>query len=116
MITGVNNIGQLLKNMGNEHVRNTQSAKRGQENGSGGAVHLSLNNQDVQTEEVEEVKKIEVKQNTTKAFFAVTEDENVVIRIVDSEGKLIRQIPPEEFLKTAEFLQSNNKNILSVEV
>lgn len=115
MIIGVNNIGQLLKNMSNEHVRNAQSAKKMQ-NTSDEAVRINLINQDVQAEEVKEVKKIEVKQNLTKAFFAVTEDESVVIKIVDEEGKLIRQIPPEEYLKMVEFLKNNHKNLFSVEV
>jgi uncharacterized FlaG/YvyC family protein len=115
MIIGVNNIGQLIKNMSNEHVRSTQPAKKAQDS-SNEAVRINLVNQEAQAEEVKEIKKIEAKQNLTKAFFAVTEDENVVIKIVDSEGKLIRQIPPEEYLKMAEFLKNNNKNLFSVEV
>lgn len=124
MIMGVNNIGQFLKNMGNEHVRNTQAAKKQQDSSDEAKRVTVKNNQEVQAEESREVSKIEIKPEIkpeiknvqTKAFFAVTENENVVIRIVDSEGNVLRQIPPEEFLKASEFLKNNHKNLFSVEV
>jgi len=116
MIMGVNNIGQFFKSPNSDNVRKTEGAKK-QQDGSGAAERVNVkNSQEVQGEEVRESPRLEVKDAQTKAFFAVTENKDVVIRIVDSEGNLIRQIPPEEFLKTAEFLQSNNKNIFSVEV
>ncbi|MCX8030424.1 MAG: flagellar protein FlaG [Thermodesulfovibrionales bacterium] len=101
--------------MNNEHIRNTQYAKKGQDS-MDEAVRINLSNQEVQIEEAKEVKKIEIKQNITKAFFAVTEDENVVIKIVDEEGNLIRQIPPEEYIKLLEFFKNYNKNLFSKEV
>jgi|GEM_PF-5774514 uncharacterized FlaG/YvyC family protein len=36
-----------------------------------------------------------------KAFFAVNDDKEVVIRIVDSQGNVIQQIPSEEMQKMA---------------
>lgn len=51
-----------------------------------------------------------------KAFFAVDENKNVVIKVVDSDGNLIRQIPPEEFLKVAESLKNVTKKLLHLEV
>lgn len=50
-----------------------------------------------------------------KAFFAVDENKNVVIRVVDSEGNLIKQIPPEEFLKMVEILKQNREHLFHKE-
>lgn len=51
-----------------------------------------------------------------KAFFAIDENKNVVIKVVDNEGNLIRQIPPEEYLKVAESLKMVSKKLLHLEV
>jgi len=51
-----------------------------------------------------------------RAFFAIDENSRVVIRIVDSEGKIVRQIPPEEFLKAVEALKENMQHLLDREV
>jgi uncharacterized FlaG/YvyC family protein len=53
--------------------------------------------------------------NTNKAFFAVDENENVVIRVVDSEGRIVRQFPPEEYLRTVEVLKGTVQNLLHLE-
>lgn len=50
-----------------------------------------------------------------KAFLAVDENRNVVIRVVDSDGKMIRQIPPEDYLKTAAALKEITKNLFHTE-
>lgn len=50
-----------------------------------------------------------------KAFFAVDENKNVVIRIRDAEGNIVKQIPPAEYLKMAEILSESNKNLLHLE-
>lgn len=104
-----------------EHVRNTPTAKK-QQGSFNEAVRVSVennsveNNKEVQAQETVEAPKVEIKDIQIKAFFAVTEDENVVIRIVDSDGNLIRQIPPEEFIKMVEFLKKHNENLFSMEV
>ncbi len=54
-------------------------------------------------------------KESKKAFFALDDNDNVVIRIVDSEGNLIKQIPPEEYQKTVDLLNDNMKNILHIE-
>lgn len=51
-----------------------------------------------------------------KAFFDIDENKNVVIKVVDSEGNLVRQIPPEEYLKVAESLKNISKKLLHLEV
>ncbi len=51
-----------------------------------------------------------------RAFFAIDENSRVVIRIVDSEGNVVRQIPPEEFLKAVEALKENMQHLLDREV
>ncbi len=50
-----------------------------------------------------------------KAFFAVDESKNVVIRVVDGEGNIVKQIPPEEYMKTMEALKMNRMNLLDKE-
>lgn len=55
------------------------------------------------------------KTNTYRAFFDIDDKNNVVIKIVDSENNLIRQIPPEEYLKIKEALKQANKNLLHLE-
>ena len=34
----------------------------------------------------------------TKGVFAIDEDKNVVIQLVDKDGNVVRQMPPEEYL------------------
>lgn len=50
-----------------------------------------------------------------KAFFAVDENKNVVIRIKDAEGNVVKQIPPAEYLKMAETLSESSKNLFHLE-
>lgn len=54
-------------------------------------------------------------QKSLKAFFAV-DGSSVVIRIVDSDGNMVRQIPPEEYLTMSEQLLETSKNLFSAEV
>jgi uncharacterized FlaG/YvyC family protein len=51
-----------------------------------------------------------------KAFFAIDENKNVVIKVVDQEGNLVRQIPPEEYLKVVESMKMISKKLLHLEV
>ncbi|MES0335641.1 MAG: flagellar protein FlaG, partial [Candidatus Magnetobacterium sp. LHC-1] len=53
-------------------------------------------------------------KNFTKAYFAVDDKtDSVVIRIVDREGKLLRQIPPEDYLKMLQTMKKNVESIFS---
>ncbi|RME68133.1 MAG: hypothetical protein D6778_02265 [Nitrospirae bacterium] len=56
-----------------------------------------------------------VQPQTYSAYFAVDENNNVVIRIVDSDGKVVRQIPPEEYIRMKEALKETIKNLLNLE-
>lgn len=51
-----------------------------------------------------------------KAFFALDENKNVIIKVVDNDGNLIRQIPPEEYLKMVESLKMISEKLLHLEV
>ncbi|MEW6417009.1 MAG: flagellar protein FlaG [Nitrospirota bacterium] len=51
-----------------------------------------------------------------KAFFAIDDNKNVVIRIVDSEGNLVRQIPPEEFINMVEKMKEISEDLYSKRV
>jgi uncharacterized FlaG/YvyC family protein len=42
-----------------------------------------------------------------KAYFAIDDTKNVVIRIEDEKGNLVRQIPPEEYLKMKDKIKQN---------
>lgn len=52
----------------------------------------------------------------TKAVLAVDGDKNVVVRIIDSDGKVLRQIPPEEYMATVARLRELAKSLLDLEV
>ncbi len=51
-----------------------------------------------------------------KAFFAIDDNDNVVIRIVDEKGEVIKQIPPEEYMKMADVMREYTENLLHMEV
>lgn len=115
MITGVNNIGHFIK-LNTDNVKKAEGARK-QGSAFSEAERINVkNNKEVQAEELREALKVEIKNSQARAFFALDENENVVIRIVDSEGKLLRQIPPEEYLKMVEHMRNYTKNIFSVEV
>lgn len=61
------------------------------------------------TEKIAEQKQADT--NSVKAVFAVDDDKNVVIRVLDEDGKVIRQFPPEEFLEMAKNLENISKSI-----
>ena len=65
---------------------------------------------DVQTKEVASPEQ-GFQSETLKAFFAVDENKNVVIRIADANGKVVKQIPAEEYLKMTEFLLETSKSL-----
>ncbi|HSW62086.1 MAG TPA: flagellar protein FlaG [Dissulfurispiraceae bacterium] len=48
-----------------------------------------------------------------KAFFAVDDDKNVVIRFVDKKGKVVQQVPPEEYLDMMSKLRASTENLFS---
>ena len=50
-----------------------------------------------------------------KAFFSVDENKNVVIKIADADGKVVRQIPPAEYLKLAETLSESGRHLFHLE-
>lgn len=54
--------------------------------------------------------------STQKAFFAVDDNKNVVIRIVDAQGKVVKQIPPEEYLKSVQAMETSNQKLFHTEV
>jgi uncharacterized FlaG/YvyC family protein len=75
------------------------------------AVRINANQSDLQSAPAPRV--FELK--SLKASFAVDENKNVVIRITDEKGNLIRQIPPEEYLKMAEALSESSKTLFHLE-
>ncbi len=60
------------------------------------------------------------KQDTTlkldryRAYFAVDENKNVVIRIADATGKVVNQLPPEAVLKADQILDDVLHKIFDV--
>lgn len=57
----------------------------------------------------------EVNVPQIKAVLAVDGDKNVVVRIIDSDGKVLRQIPPEEYMATVARLRELAKSLLDLE-
>jgi uncharacterized FlaG/YvyC family protein len=48
-----------------------------------------------------------------KAVFAVDDQKNVVIRFVDKKGKVVRQVPPEEYLDMISKLKESTEQLFS---
>jgi uncharacterized FlaG/YvyC family protein len=46
-----------------------------------------------------------------KAYFAVDDKKNVVIKIEDENGKVVRQIPPEEYLKMVDKIEQSAEKL-----
>ncbi len=63
----------------------------------------------------ESVPEKKVQVGPYRAYFAVDENNNVVIRVVDDKGNVVRQIPPEEYIKMKEALRETIKNLLDLE-
>lgn len=63
-----------------------------------------------------QIKPIEKEIFDLKAVFAVDKEKNVVIRFLDQKGKIVRQIPPEEYIKMIKKFKENVENLFSKEV
>ena len=70
-------------------------------------------------QEIKEKKKLQTSETpkieTSRAFIDVDENDNVVIKVVDSDGKIVKQFPSEERLKAAEFLEGHLINLFEAE-
>ncbi|BCB96087.1 hypothetical protein JZK55_10090 [Dissulfurispira thermophila] len=51
-----------------------------------------------------------------KAVFAVDKEKNVVIRFLDKKGKIVRQVPPEEYINMVKKFRENIESLFSKEV
>ena len=51
-----------------------------------------------------------------KAVFALDKEKNVVIRVLDQKGEVVRQFPPEEYINMIKKLKANVENLFSKEV
>lgn len=47
----------------------------------------------------------------TRAVFAMDKDKNVTIQIIDKDGEVVRQIPPEEYIEMARKLKGEVESI-----
>ncbi|MBF0538934.1 MAG: flagellar protein FlaG [Nitrospirae bacterium] len=52
----------------------------------------------------------------TKAYFEIDDDGKAVIKVVDSEGKVIKQMPPEDYKKAVRRLEEVYKKLFHKEV
>ncbi|MEM2100279.1 MAG: flagellar protein FlaG [Thermoproteota archaeon] len=48
-----------------------------------------------------------------RAVFSITEDKDVVIKLLNEKGEVIGQIPPEEFLNMVKKLKEVNESLFS---
>ncbi|MBI5598589.1 MAG: flagellar protein FlaG [Deltaproteobacteria bacterium] len=51
----------------------------------------------------------------TRAVFAIAEDKSVVIQILDRDGNVVAQIPPEDYVRMARQLRDLTQNLFSEE-
>ncbi len=69
------------------------------------------------SEKVEFTKEAQKHQRSNnKAFFALDENDNVVIKVVDDKNELVKQIPPEDYLKVVNKLEENREHLFHKEV
>ncbi|QWR76470.1 flagellar protein FlaG [Candidatus Magnetomonas plexicatena] len=52
-----------------------------------------------------------IQQAAGKAYFAVDDNRNVVIKVEDSKGNVVSQIPPEEYIKMSKVLKEISSNL-----
>ncbi len=51
----------------------------------------------------------------TKAVFAIDDNKNVVIQLLDEDGKVVQQIPPEDYLEMVKNLKKVVKSHYDIE-
>ncbi len=51
-----------------------------------------------------------------KAVFALDKEKNVVIRVLDKKGEVVRQFPPEEYINMIKKFKDNVESLFSKEV
>ena len=51
-----------------------------------------------------------------KAVFALDKEKNVVIRVLDQKGEVVRQFPPEEYINMIKKFKDNVESLFSKEV
>ncbi|MBF0344893.1 MAG: hypothetical protein HQL06_11760 [Nitrospirae bacterium] len=51
-----------------------------------------------------------------KAYFEIDDDDKIVIKVVDAEGKLLKQIPPDDYKKSVRRLEEVYKKVFHKEV
>ncbi len=51
-----------------------------------------------------------------KAVFALDKEKNVVIRFMDQKGKVVKQVPPEEYINMLKKFKENVESLFSKEV
>ncbi|KJU83777.1 Flagellar protein FlaG protein [Candidatus Magnetobacterium bavaricum] len=55
-------------------------------------------------------------EHQSKAYFEIDEDDKVIIKVVDGEGKLLRQIPPDDYRKSVRRLEEAYNKLFHKEV
>ncbi|MBF0336259.1 MAG: flagellar protein FlaG [Nitrospirae bacterium] len=89
------------------------------------AIKGSGNTVDVEKEAGNDLKKLVNKEtdvtkavdaNQSKAYFEIDEDEKVIIKVVDAEGKLLKQIPPDDYKKSVRRLEEAYNKLFHKEV
>ncbi|MBV6341802.1 flagellar protein FlaG [Candidatus Magnetobacterium casense] len=88
------------------------------------AIKGSGNTVDVEKETGDDLKKFANKEtddtkavdtSQSKAYFEIDEDEKVIIKVVDAEGKLLKQIPPDDYKKSVRRLEETYNKLFHKE-
>lgn len=58
----------------------------------------------------------ETKSDSFTGTLGFDEDKNIVVKILDSKGKVVRQFPPEEYLSMMKEFDNTVKNLFSKKV
>ncbi len=87
--------------------------KTGEINNSGQSEEYFKRDKDL---EVKKLQEISESVANYRAILEMDKDNNIIIKIMDSEGKIVRQIPPQEYIEMISAWKENVKAILHVEV
>lgn len=83
-------------------------------------VKEKFNIEDETTKESKEVEKAELPEMdmvVNKAYFAVDDKaKQIVIKIINPDGEVIKQIPPEDYVELSEKIKDRVENLFSISV
>jgi uncharacterized FlaG/YvyC family protein len=107
-----------------ENSANNSTGTNSRTTGNNASALVSLNENSALKEGLRDKQQNKDKQSASagnglldlKAVFALDKEKNVVIRVLDKKGEIVRQYPPEEYINMIKKLKENVESLFSKEV